>query len=501
MQKEKITGLFLKRSKAIALVICVLLLASSQITPLFAQLNAARNLTGTWQSSSAGMYYEMDAFGTGIRQADVTGTFAMDITQQGNQIAVALYLNPISWVVDPAFWQEYGITGAPPVAGEIDFSGTVSSSSFTADETGSQLTSEQLTGTFTTNIITATLSGTAEQTDKNGIVVTLTSSPPIQPTPTSAASTPAPTSASSTQPTFDRFMGSVALVKAPAWFTNTGENVPLSSGQMGSGDTVLTGNNSIVSFTYPYDDGTVYLDGNTAAGWVGLTSEPAPDNQIVYSAYPFDTTLPPVWGQDAKDMLISMPLDALLAVALFISPVGEAAAVDIVVEGGVFLLHYGTAYFSESNPHLVQVPQGAIVGEKTEYVVNVSDGVTTVQVIDGPVYFIDPITNNTITVDSNQMLTLPPAGQNGYSQQDLQSDVSSFNTASVNQWWAAATPNTLNGTTKFLSTYLPIIFIVFVAAFIIAVIAGVVKKAKKRIGSKLQQPGLPSTRILPLMRL
>jgi hypothetical protein len=494
MQKGKVTDVFLKRSKAITVVICVLLLSASQITPLFAQLSPARDLTGTWQSSASGMYYDMDPSDSSTRMNDITATFAMDITQQGSQITIILYLNPISWVTDNAYWQEYGITGVPPVGGgSIEFTGTVSSSSFTADEQGSQLTQEHLAGTFTTDIITATLSGTSETTDQNGIIVTRTSSP-------TSAPTQAPTSTPSTtnQPTFNRYLGSVSLVKGSAWFTNTGANVPLSSGQMGSGATVLTGNDSIVGFTYPYQDGTVYLDGNTAAGWVALTSVPAPDNQIAYSMYPFNTALPPIWGQDAKDMLISMPLEATLAVALFGEAVGTAAAVALVIEGGVFLIHYGTAYINERNSHLVQVHQGVIAGGNTEYVVNVSDGVTTVQVIDGPVYFIDPITNNTITIDTNQMLTLPSAGQSGFSEQDLQSDVSAFNSASINQWWAQTTPNALTGLANFLSVYQPIIIAVVVVAIIIAIAAVIVAK---RRGTQLQQPGLPSTRILPVLRL
>ena len=53
--------------------------------------------------------------GSGIRETDVTATFEMDITQQGNQITIMLNLNPISWVTDHAYWQEYGITAAPQV--------------------------------------------------------------------------------------------------------------------------------------------------------------------------------------------------------------------------------------------------------------------------------------------------------------------------------------------------------------------------------------------------
>jgi hypothetical protein len=187
-----------------------------------------------------------------------------------------------------------------------------------------------------------------------------------------------------------------------------------------------------------------------------------------------------------------MVLEAAIGVTFFGEAVGTAAAVAIVVEGGVFVLHHGTAYMNEHYPHLFQVPQGVIAGGKTEYVVNVSDGVTTVQVIDGPVYFIDPITNNTKTVNSNQMLTLPPAGQSGFSEQDLQSDVSAFNSASVNQWWTQTSPNALNSLANFLSVYLPIIIAVVIVAIIIAVAAVVVAK---RRGTKLQQPGLPDQKL------
>ena len=107
MQKRKVTDVFFRftskaatQFKVIIPVLCVLLLFAAQITPLSAQLSAARNLTGTWQSSSPGMYYEMDPAGTGIRETDVTATFAMDITQQGNQITITLDLNPISWTTD-----------------------------------------------------------------------------------------------------------------------------------------------------------------------------------------------------------------------------------------------------------------------------------------------------------------------------------------------------------------------------------------------------------------
>ena len=130
-------------------------------------------------------------------------------------------------------------------------------------------------------------------------------------------------------------------------------------------------------------------------------------------------------------MLISMPIEATIAVTFFGEEVLPAAAVAYVVEGGAFTIPNGIAYIKENIPHLIVVPQGALAGENTEYTVNVTSTETTVQVIDGPVIFIDPITNNTVTVQTNQVLTLPAGQQNGFSTQDLQNDVSSLNSAQL----------------------------------------------------------------------
>lgn len=176
MQKNTISEPFVKSTKIATLAICAVLMLSIFGTPLFAQLTPARDLSGTWQSAVSGTYYDMDPSDSNARMNDVTATFAMDITQKGSQITITLYLNPSKWVTDNTYWQTYGISGVPPVGGgSIEFTGTVSSSSFSADEQGSQLTQEHLAGTFTSDIITATLTGTSETTDQNGIVVTQTS--------------------------------------------------------------------------------------------------------------------------------------------------------------------------------------------------------------------------------------------------------------------------------------------------------------------------------------
>ena len=114
---------------------------------------------------------------------DVTGTFSMDISQQGSQITIVLSLNPSSWTTDNAYYQNLEESRVFLLSqAKLNSQERYRLASFSAEETGSQLTSEQLTGTFTTDIITATLSGTAETTDQNGIIVTLTSSSTSEPT-------------------------------------------------------------------------------------------------------------------------------------------------------------------------------------------------------------------------------------------------------------------------------------------------------------------------------
>ncbi len=121
-----------------------------------------------------------------------------------------------SWVTDSAYWNEYDMSGVPPVGfNQIVFTGTVSGASFTADEMGSATgTAEHLAGTFTTDIITATLTGNAETTDTNGIIVLRSGSSATMPPMVTAAPTPTPTPAPAL-PTSDN-LGSVSLVQGSA---------------------------------------------------------------------------------------------------------------------------------------------------------------------------------------------------------------------------------------------------------------------------------------------
>jgi hypothetical protein len=495
MQKGKVTGLFFRfPSKAvtpfkiITPILLVLLLLASQVTPLNAQLTPTRDLTGTWQSSVSGTYYSMDPSDSSTRMNDVTATFRMEITQQGSQIDIILSSNIINYHTDSAYYNAYGFEGVPEAGGmSIEFVGTVSSSSFSADEQGSQLTTEHLSGTFTSDIITATLTGTSETTDQNGIIVARTSSP-------SSTPTQGPTSNPTTQPT-SRFLGNIGTVKGPARIVNpiSGESAA-SSGKIASGSQILTGDNAIVTFTPPNQGGTVYLGSNSEAGWVALTSQPAPDNGIVYSVYPSSVTKSTNWREGFWDMVISMPLEAVLAATLFGETWGTAVAVALVVEGGVYMLHHGSAYIQESVSHLVDIAQGTLAGLGTEYVVNVlSNGTATVQVISGRVAFIDPITNNTITIGADQMLTLPPAQQNGFTSSELQNDISSFNSASVNQWWTQTAQSSSNS----LLDDPVIVFVIIVAiALGIAIPAEMISKRRRK--GRAQTPTNRSFGKLPM---
>ena len=475
MQKQEVTHRFLRLPKLIALAVCFVILFSSEVVPLHAQLTPARDLTGTWQSSIAGTYYEMDPSDPTTRMNDLTATFAMDITQSGSQIDIILSGHWTQWSTDAAYWNELGISGVPPVGDmSIEFVGTVSSSSFSADEVGSQLTEEHLSGTFTSNIITATLSGTAETTDQNGIVVTLTSS--------GTAPTTAPTSPSTTgQQSTSRYNGNIASVKGQAWTIGNSGNTPLPTGQIVSGTAIQTGSNGIVGFEPPNQGGTVYLGANSDGGWVGLTSKPAPDSTIPYVTYtPANNgVIFPNGPEQLSDLKKAVPLDVAIAVLVFSEPLGQAIAVGLIIEGGAFLIPNGIAYVKETVSHLLVVPQGGLIGGNTEYTVSVSeDGTTTVQVIDGPVYFLDPVTNNTVTVNSNQELALPPAQAGGFSQTELQGDVSTLDSSSVNHWWTQAASSgglSLNGLLS-----LPVIAAVGAVVAIIVVVAAVASVMRKR---------------------
>jgi preprotein translocase subunit SecG len=135
------------------------------------------------------------------------------------------------------------------------------------------------------------------------------------------------------------------------------------------------------------------------------------------------------------------------------------------------------------------------MGEGTDYIVTVSNGSTTIQVISGSVIFVDKYTNNSLTIVANQMLALPSGVHTGFSQQDLQDSLSAFDASSINQWWtqiqttptstpskittATATPttNSENGNLNFLSQ--PMFLTAIILVVIIVIIAVLIATRRK----------------------
>ena len=464
MQKRKNTSLlfrFLSKVvtplKIITPILLFFLLFAALFTPLNAALSPARDLTGTWHSALSEKYYEMDPSDPSTRMNDVTATYTMIITQSGNSLNIVLNVDESSWVTDSAYWNEYGMSGVPPVGfNQIGLSGTVSSASFTADELGASTgNSEHLAGTFTTDIITATLTGPNEISDTNGLIVLRSGSSATQPPTLTAAPTATPTPAPAL-PTSDN-LGSISLVQGSARFADTRAAVTTQS-TVGTGAEIQTGNdsNTVVGFNYPDQGGILYLGANSDAGWMYLEQQtdpitgnisyvvvPPPSGSFQYS----EGIDPDEFGQAGLQLSteVGLGLGVMLVTG---APISLGGA--LVVEGTI-LLGTGIAYIHEQlspqegtyDVRPVQVPQGLIIGEGLDYVVTVSNGLTTIQVMEGSVIFVDQYTNNTITIQANQMLTLPAGVTTGFSSSDLQSYVSAYDVSSINPWWvpiATATP-------------------------------------------------------------
>jgi hypothetical protein len=504
--------------KIITPILLGVLLFAALITPLHA-ITPARDLTGTWKNTISETYYEMDPSDPTTRMNDVKVTYSMVITQSGNSINIVLNVYESSWVTDVAYSNYYGMSGVPPVGyNQIVLSGTISGASFVTDEMGGSTgTAEHLAGTFTSDIITATLTGNAETTDTNGIIVLRSGSSATMPPTASATPIPTPAPAPAL-PTTDN-LGSVGLVQGLAWLANTGASVTTQS-QIGTGAEIQTGNNTntIVGFNYPDLGGTVYLGANSDAGWVYLKPQTDSINgNISYTAVPPPATgtfsysegiEPEEFGQAGASLAAEVAV-GLVFMATTGAPITLTGA--LVVEGTI-LLGTGIAYIHEQlspqegtyDVRPVQVPQGLVMGEGTDYVVQVSNGWTTIQVISGSVIFIDQYTNNSITIAANQMLTLPPSqAQVGFSQQNLQSYKSTFDATLINQWWTQITPtdtptaptdtalvatpttNAVNGFTNFLSSTL---FLVFILLIIVIIITAILVTKNRKTQSRKPSP-------------
>jgi hypothetical protein len=504
--------------KIITPILIGLLLFSALIMPSYAALSPARDLTGTWKNAISENYYVMDSFDPTLRMNDVKVTYTMIITQSANSLSIVLNIDELSSTTDPAYLNEYGYSGVPIVGfNQIAFSGTVSGASFTADELGASTgNAEHIAGTFTTDIITATLTGNAETTDTNGIIVLRDGSsatmPPIATVAPTATPTPAPAPPTSTN------LASVSQVQGSAILADTHAAVTTQT-PIGAGAEVQTGSDGIVGFNYPDNGGAIYLGANSDAGWVYIEPQTDPINgNISY------TVVPPLAGSYSFSEGIEpeefgqagLSLAAEVGVGLGImfmtgAPITLGGAV--VVEG-TLLLGSGIAYIHEQispqegtyDVRPIQVPQGLVMGAGTDYVVTVSNGASTIQVINGSAIFVDQYTNSSVTIQANQVLTLPARTNTGFSQEDLNSDVSGFDSSSINQWWTqtAATPtavptaittptqttNRSNDSTSFLSSPMFLAAILLVVIIVIAALLAVTRRKKHSKHPSATQPAM-----------
>ncbi len=501
-----------KLFKTIIPILLVTLLSAAMMTPLYAQLTPARDLTGTWRSGVSSVYYDMDPSDGTMRMNDITATYKMDITQTGSQIQIVFYTYPTSYKTDAAYWDAYGMAGVPPVTGgDILFKGTVSGASFSADEyPASSLTQEHLAGTFTTDIITATLSGLLYTSDTNGIIVIRSgSSATVPPIATVApTATPSPTPSLPTSSNLAR----ISQIQGSASFADSGFPVTTQS-PIGTGAEVKTGADTIVEFNYPDLGGAVYLGANSNAAWVYPEKQIDPmTGNITYTIVPSPTTgsIPFETGLEADEfgqVAITLPIEIGVGMLLLGETLPIALTGAAVVEG-TLLLGTGIAYIHEQlspqegtlDVRPVQVPQGMVMGSGTDYVVTVSNDSTTIQVIAGSVIFVDQYTKNTITVGANQMLTLPTGYPSGFSQQDLQSKVSALDASSINQWWiftpvatpmpttttptappvTAAPTNALTTGSDIFSDPMILAFILVIVIIVAAVLIAVTKQKRSK---------------------
>ena len=275
----------------------------------------------------------------------------------------------------------------------------------------------------------------------------------------------------------------------------------------------------MVAINYPDNGGVMTLGANSDAGWVYLVPQTDPiTGNITYAAVPPPATgafafsegiEPDEFGQAGISLAAEVGV-GLAVLAVTGAPITLGGA--LVVEGTI-LLGSGIAYINEqmSQPdgtyHVrpIETPQGMVMGDGTQYVVTVSTVSTTIQVIEGSAIFVDQYTNNTVTVSAGQMLTLPSGVSTGFSQQDLQANLSSFDTSSISEWWKitpVATPTetttvtatpVASSTTKtsaflfspiVLALIIPIIIVVVVVVLLVVVLSRKKSSKQPRLSNK-----------------
>ena len=243
-------------------------------------------------------------------------------------------------------------------------------------------------------------------------------------------------------------------------------------------ENLMTGNSSIevgtkirttdspVDITMPHASGVANLKPNSELHFIGIQQETTSSGSLHLTAVPL-----PDWVHMSKydeEGLVNEGLGPL-SILLGNAPGPNTPAIPMfyfLYQGAVYVNDNldiplpDWAYEEDQNPVTVPVaiPDGVVVPKGTAYSISVAaDGSSVIEVSDGSVIFLDPITANKVTVSANQRLTLSAPTQNGFTTQQLQNAVSS-NSSSV--------------------TY--IIIIVVVVAIIAIVCSFVLLKRRKR---------------------
>jgi hypothetical protein len=265
---------------------------------------------------------------------------------------------------------------------------------------------------------------------------------------------------------------------------NTGVDLPLTPDQgIISGSIVKTTTDSIVEFRYPSGNSVVDLGSDSQFQFVGIQQETNADGTLKLEA-----TVPPLPNEGYtgpyEEGLVDEGLGPL---GLFLGGIFHGAK-GVVVEGIIYLLegtgHFLGEHFANTDTYYAEpiaISQGYLIPMGTEYIVSVSNQGTTINVITGPLVFLDWKSGNTVQLESGQSLTLPNAGQSGFSSQDLQNKVSPWNSTSVNQWWVVS-----NG----LGQFLWLIIVVPAVIAVIAVLAAVLVWRSRR-KARVQQMPIP----------
>jgi hypothetical protein len=130
-------------------------------------LTPARDLTGTWETKTPIIIYDLDLI-SGEPMNDITANIVMDIRQDGDKLSIIMETDPMSWKVNSTYAAENPGIGVPPImeSSSTALTGTVSSSRFTADRQG-VLSYTHLDFMFTSDTMVGVISGNSRISGSN----------------------------------------------------------------------------------------------------------------------------------------------------------------------------------------------------------------------------------------------------------------------------------------------------------------------------------------------